>query len=82
MLAGWRRFLIYVGLLVAVPWLAGEVGYSSCVANELEEGDDSLCGLAYLVYGPLAFIALLWVFVVIEVVLRRRRRDLRGTVGG
>lgn len=69
------RFLLYLALLGVVPVVVAQVSYRQCVAGESGEGDDSLCGLAYVVVGPFAFLCVLALCAVIELVVRHRARQ-------
>jgi hypothetical protein len=69
------RFFVYLALLIFVPVVVAQVGYVQCTANESGEGDDSLCGLAYFVLGPFAFLCVLAVCAAVELVVRYRLRQ-------
>lgn len=67
------RYLVYLVLLVGVPWLAAEVARRDCVADQRGRGDDGLCGLAYVAVMPLALAIVVVVLLGVEIVWRARR---------
>ena len=68
------RFLVYLGLVVGLPWLAAEVVYRDCLSDQADRGDGGLCGLAYVAVTPLAVVIVVVALLGVEIVVRARRK--------
>lgn len=71
---GWMgRYLVYLGLLIGIPWLAAELAFQDCARDSSSGGENDLCGLAYVAVAPIAVAIVLVVLLGVEIVWWSRR---------
>ena len=71
---GWvGRYLVYLGLLVGIPWLAAELAFQDCARGSSSGGENDLCGLAYVAVTPIAGAIVLVGLLGVEIVWWSRR---------